>query len=670
MVKSRNRTLLFVLVLFILLINISIFLFSLYQQGIISFNARVATSTASIQICINPIARLDNISALCGNDFYIHTNETHTCNITYNQSDNDTIIFWSYFSTSPEIFEIETDGLINYTTTPDSFGNNTAIIAVAETGHVCNNSQEIRYTYDFTLRLNNTPPEYFQRLPNVSMPRNSLKIPYHLNDYFRDIDEQPLTYTFLNAQPHYFNLTIDNVTSEVIIHSLTECGDFTLVFMAEDPYDAYATTSPSAKLSVSCPDEPEEESSGGGGGGGSFSECEEEWVCQEWSDCYPPSEDQPDYLTGYQKRLCYDQNGCDADNYQLYRYRECNYQTEPGCYPEWECTDWTPCRNDGTRERTCVDNNDCPEDDQIRFGIPETMELCVYLETCSDGVKNGDELGIDCGGSCEPCKTVEVASTIQDSNKVLTWAISILLILILFLTGSYWIFRKQIKTFFARLIWHLVKKSARQIYLVGNAKNTILNELKDYENSLIKLKSSKNIKDSDFNKLESNLYHLFRKVMVEILEIDLESPKNIVVSKIDKLDSTKEFKKMLLSITNKFIDDELNGRKNIIDKFNDISVDYNLLKFFIFNISDKIKKEFNDIKIDIKINNPMSNIMNIFSKSYVELQNFNLSDAKENYIKIINIYEPLDEDKKVLLYDETNILFNILTYLSSHIESK
>src|SRR5690606_26707099 len=23
--------------------------------------------------------------------------------------------------------------------------------------------------------------------------------------------------------------------------------------------------------------------------------------------------------------------------------------------------------------------------------------------TCSDGIKNGDETGVDCGGSCEPC---------------------------------------------------------------------------------------------------------------------------------------------------------------------------------------------------------------------------------------------------------------------------
>lgn len=667
MAKSWHRTLLIVLVLFILLLNISIFILGLTKAGIITFQGKT-TASANIHICINPIVRLNNISELCGDDFYLHTNETHTCQITYNQSDTDTIIFWSYFTTPEEVFQISEDGIINYTTTPDSFDNHTAIIVVDERGHVCNNSQSIRYMYDFTLRLNNTPPDYYKRLPNVTMPKNSVKIPYHLNDYFRDIDEHELTYSFLNAQPHYFNLTIDDVTSEVIINSFTKCGEFDIVFMAEDPYDAYATSSPSPKLIINCPVDPQEGSSGSGGSGGSFNECEEEWVCQEWSDCYPPSEDLPDYPTGYQKRYCYDKNGCDANNYQFYRYRECDYQTEPGCYPEWECTDWTPCRSDGTRERTCIDSNNCPEYDQIRFGIPETEELCVYLETCKDGVKNGDELGIDCGGSCEPCKTVEVASTIQDSNKVLTWAISILLVLILFLTGSYWVFKKQIKAFFARLIWHLVKKSARQIYFVGKSKKDIFNSLKEYESYIKELKDKKDIPEENYNKLEADLYTLFRKIIIEILDIDLESSKDIILNKIDKLDSTKEFKKVLLSMTNKFLDNELKGRKIIIDKLNDVIIDYNLLKFFVFNITDKIKDKLTDIPVDFKQKDNVAKIIKILSSTYFELQNFNVKESKEDYIKIIDLYESLEENKKSLLYDETNILFNILTYLSSHIE--
>lgn len=32
----------------------------------------------------------------------------------------------------------------------------------------------------------------------------------------------------------------------------------------------------------------------------------------------------------------------------------------------------------------------------------------IYQDMCSDGVKNGDETGIDCGGSCEPCAEEEL----------------------------------------------------------------------------------------------------------------------------------------------------------------------------------------------------------------------------------------------------------------------
>lgn len=42
------------------------------------------------------------------------------------------------------------------------------------------------------------------------------------------------------------------------------------------------------------------------------------------------------------------------------------------------------------------------------FSSSESTEFCLGSEpepTCNDGVQNGDETGIDCGGSCEPCST-------------------------------------------------------------------------------------------------------------------------------------------------------------------------------------------------------------------------------------------------------------------------
>ncbi|MDH7913648.1 M43 family zinc metalloprotease [Winogradskyella sp. SYSU M77433] len=42
------------------------------------------------------------------------------------------------------------------------------------------------------------------------------------------------------------------------------------------------------------------------------------------------------------------------------------------------------------------------------FGSSESTEFCLGSTpepTCSDGIQNGDETGVDCGGSCTPCST-------------------------------------------------------------------------------------------------------------------------------------------------------------------------------------------------------------------------------------------------------------------------
>lgn len=70
-----------------------------------------------------------------------------------------------------------------------------------------------------------------------------------------------------------------------------------------------------------------------------------------------------------------------------------------GCKEDWECGNWSVCRIDGFQNRTCVDSNDC-ETSQTK---PAEIQKCVYTPTCFDGVKNGLEEGVDCGGLCKPC---------------------------------------------------------------------------------------------------------------------------------------------------------------------------------------------------------------------------------------------------------------------------
>lgn len=74
------------------------------------------------------------------------------------------------------------------------------------------------------------------------------------------------------------------------------------------------------------------------------------------------------------------------------------------CYETWECTEWSPCI-DGKKIRTCEDIYNCGTE----FFKKANEMLCVIgaKPTCSDGLQNQDEQGIDCGGSCETCKTCD-----------------------------------------------------------------------------------------------------------------------------------------------------------------------------------------------------------------------------------------------------------------------
>lgn len=58
------------------------------------------------------------------------------------------------------------------------------------------------------------------------------------------------------------------------------------------------------------------------------------------------------------------------------------------CTQDWNCTEWTACQPDGTRERECFDENDCGDDD----GRPAETENCTYVppeaeSVCSSGAR-------------------------------------------------------------------------------------------------------------------------------------------------------------------------------------------------------------------------------------------------------------------------------------------
>jgi hypothetical protein len=74
-----------------------------------------------------------------------------------------------------------------------------------------------------------------------------------------------------------------------------------------------------------------------------------------------------------------------------------------GCIENWECEEWAECK-DENKERACQDINNCGTEQNM----PMTSAKCD--DECADGMKNNDENGIDCGGSC----TVECLTEIEE----------------------------------------------------------------------------------------------------------------------------------------------------------------------------------------------------------------------------------------------------------------
>ncbi|MBW2974264.1 hypothetical protein KY366_00970 [Candidatus Woesearchaeota archaeon] len=78
------------------------------------------------------------------------------------------------------------------------------------------------------------------------------------------------------------------------------------------------------------------------------------------------------------------------------------YAAAKVCDEKWECTEWSRCTPEGIQTRVCIDVNKCnTEKDK-----PSEVRQCEYIPTCFDGIQNGDEEGVDCGGSCTPCPTI------------------------------------------------------------------------------------------------------------------------------------------------------------------------------------------------------------------------------------------------------------------------
>ncbi|MBS3131944.1 hypothetical protein J4212_05925 [Candidatus Woesearchaeota archaeon] len=118
-------------------------------------------------------------------------------------------------------------------------------------------------------------------------------------------------------------------------------------------------------------------------------------------ECPPPPEQEPEQQEGLPppRRQQQQQQQAAPPSYK--------------CEERWECSDWGICTVEGVRARQCKDINRCGTTEKK----PKESEECEYVPTCFDGVQNGGETAIDCGGPCQPCMKPSCFDGVQNQEE-------------------------------------------------------------------------------------------------------------------------------------------------------------------------------------------------------------------------------------------------------------
>ncbi len=94
--------------------------------------------------------------------------------------------------------------------------------------------------------------------------------------------------------------------------------------------------------------------------------------------------------------------------------KDCGGCEATTCTPQWNCTDWGDCLPGGYQYRNCTVVNGC-ENATVK---PPMAQTCDYAPTCFDGIRNGNESGVDCGGPCGACPSCSDAVRNQGESGI------------------------------------------------------------------------------------------------------------------------------------------------------------------------------------------------------------------------------------------------------------
>lgn len=621
----KDRKMLEIAVFGLLIINIlSMIYMQLEVSELTDQKTPTAMASGTTYLCLNH-APSDIDLGSC--NFTMPWGIPINCTLNSTEPDNNSVYYQSYFLTSEELFNVSYSGNINVTLAEDAIGNHTIRIIITDLSGCDNNV----YLEDFDIEVIdiNHAPYLSTIIPNNSL-RWQTAYTFFLDDYFTDIDGDNLTYIVSQED----NNTLINIVYPGGLTTIKglECGTSRFYFIATDPEHLTATSNVVTYTITNCPleDEGTSGSGGGGGGGGSDYSCTPDWRCSKWSACQE---------NGTRLLRCIDYNGCNPNNYIQFFTENCTFiSPEYVCEEKWECSEWSTCI-DNKHTRKCIDKNSCGTTNNK----PAENESCTPIPSCFNGIQDGDETGIDCGGSCGACRIIEQPATVSglDSRIIIAAAITLATLILIVVA-----LRKQIKQGIDKIlaVW---KRKKQPTYLTEQQKQKLLNLLFKIQEDI------DNKKQENINLSITQLIHLY---FTELLGLEVPSTEKIKTS-IHKLNNKQleyiliDFNKRMNSLTNM----SKNKLQETIDEiFNHI--------YLVSEFHDKDalilpkEREVNSEDLVDRLHQKLSNV-------HIALEFKELTEAKNLYKELLEDYNKLTHEQKLEVYDDMMVVYNIILYL-------
>ncbi|MCF7866070.1 hypothetical protein K9L67_00760 [Candidatus Woesearchaeota archaeon] len=630
-----------VLVLFLVSIVQAIYLIKTTTE-ITSPGELHGQATGILRMCINspPYATFENCPLLINQTTVLEDNSVE-CQINIVDPEGDEMNWFSSIYGEGINISINETGFMNLEAREPALGIYTLNMRISDVSVCSGNASLLLYQYEFEVLEINDPPYLISNMPGAGISAGSTASVYFLDNFFADYEDLYLNYTVSGNSNIGVNINT-NTTEVKISVPLTFCSIETIYFTA---IDSGNLTKDSNMIQIEglCVDSFE--SSPGGGGGGSS--CTPEWECRGWTNCF---------VNGTRSRECVDLNGCDPDNLKKVFWEECEYI--PTCFDG--------IKNQGEQSIDC--GGPCPACflepscfDGLKNGNEEgidcggSCEACPeIIPTCFDGIKNQNETGIDCGGPCEVCKQIQVPSAIEATNSPLVKAAIITGVSLLILAMLYLIFKKEIKAFIAKIGWLITRKHRRQILLSNKDKTTLLKNLQKIEKKL-SLQNKNEVLESD-NRFMQLLIKEIRLYFSTIFGIPFEFTPKEINKQINKMILLESLQLVFESYLEKLYFLENNKAK--ISKLHFLTVLEELRLLILFTSKTTKEDYFFETREFPIVGDDILIVLKLIHNSIQALQYFETKKSKQKYLKALEVYSELSDERKELIYKDINRLYN------------